>query len=87
MRMIFDKFATMFFTCSIKLFFPQNCGGGVMKLAEVWQEGMSSEHPGCVFGLLQLILGRQVGEGQTSSGRYVGADELYGGNGGDHIET
>jgi hypothetical protein len=30
-----------------------------MEIVKMWNEGMSSDNPGCIFGLLQLILGKQ----------------------------
>lgn len=30
-----------------------------MNLRERWREGMSSSEPGLIFGLLQLVLGKQ----------------------------
>ena len=50
-----------------------------MNLEKFWHEGMSSDNPGCIFGLLQLILGKQEG--------FVG-DDLYSANDpGERIET
>ncbi len=46
-----------------------------------WKEKMSDDSPGMIFGLLQLLLGKQT--------RYEGADIYAGNQVGDdsHIET
>jgi hypothetical protein len=44
-----------------------------MNITEIWNEGMRAENPGCIFGLLQLILGKQSGYEQESI--YLGNDD------------
>lgn len=52
-----------------------------MELMKMWKEGMSSDSPGCIFGLLQLILGKRIGyEGESI---YLGNSEGEDG----HIEV
>lgn len=74
--MIFGQLATSLFDLP-KIFHLG--GGGLMNLIEKYNEGMSSDNPGCIFGLLQLILGKQD--------RLVG-DDLYSANDpGERVET
>jgi len=52
-----------------------------MKFIEKLQEGMRSDSPGCIFGLLQLIFGKgEIYEGESI---YRGNDD----GPGSHIEN